>query len=228
MSWVHRRSDACPVPGAHSFPGGLVIRLYIFFCYDFLRLRADSKQRVRLLGGPPLGFSLCIPGRLALLVEPSPGGMLRVSLTSGSTFWVEGRTLACVEVHRESYACSVSIAFPFLQRLALGLCSSRYNRCVVLVLGGLAIGAGPGLTVGACEGLCPVSISIGGGIKCFVRLCINEAITVGAVYSAMNRKDSGFSIRAGEDFLENRSVKIFSELKVDEGRQSIEYYFHPG
>eukprot|EP00983_Pelagomonas_calceolata_P123286 1160991-Pelagomonas_calceolata.AAC.2 len=40
-------------------------------------------ERVRLLGGPSVGSSSCKPGRLALMVEASPGGVLRASLASG-------------------------------------------------------------------------------------------------------------------------------------------------
>eukprot|EP00983_Pelagomonas_calceolata_P073621 1152197-Pelagomonas_calceolata.AAC.2 len=72
-------------------------RSVIRYCNAYL----DScfyEERLRLLGGPSLRFTLHIPGRLALVVEQSPGGVWRVSLSSGLTFWVEGRTLACMGV----------------------------------------------------------------------------------------------------------------------------------
>eukprot|EP00967_Tisochrysis_lutea_P042968 scaffold51772_cov17-Tisochrysis_lutea.AAC.1 len=68
------------------------------------------------------------------MVGASPVGVLRASLASGLKFWVDGRTLACVGVWIECKGKAVLVL--------------RYIRCVVLVLGGLAVG--PGLPVGVC------------------------------------------------------------------------------
>eukprot|EP00983_Pelagomonas_calceolata_P043028 1138746-Pelagomonas_calceolata.AAC.2 len=68
---------------------------------------------------------------------------------------------------------------------------SWYIRCAVLVLAGLAAGAGPVVVAGL-----RVSTSVVGGVECFVEVGINEAADVAVVYSAVSRKNSGFSIRA--------------------------------
>eukprot|EP00983_Pelagomonas_calceolata_P051352 1142376-Pelagomonas_calceolata.AAC.2 len=87
-----------------------------------------------------------------------------------------------------------------------------------------------------------VSINVGGGVECFIEVGINEATNVGVIYTAVSRKNSGFSVLAGKgDTLAqsrespppqgNSSVKFFSGWKVDEGCQSIEchltFVVHP-
>eukprot|EP00983_Pelagomonas_calceolata_P049229 1141405-Pelagomonas_calceolata.AAC.2 len=105
-------------------------------------------ERVRLLGGPSSEFSLCILGGLALIimVEPSPGGVLRASLSSGLMLWVEGRTMVCVGVWIECIGEAV-LALCLERVCLLGGSLCGHIRRVVLVLGRLAVGAGPGLTL---------------------------------------------------------------------------------
>eukprot|EP00967_Tisochrysis_lutea_P033859 scaffold40279_cov18-Tisochrysis_lutea.AAC.1 len=141
--------------------------------------------------------------------------MLRASLTSGFTYWVEGRTLACW-----GYGLIECIG-----EVVLALCLERVHLLGGSLLGsvapyegkpvgGLAVGAGPGLAMGARGRRHLVSINVGGGTKCFIEVCANEATNVGVVYLAANRKDSGFGILAGEDFFDN-SVKLFDGWKVN-------------
>eukprot|EP00983_Pelagomonas_calceolata_P121220 1160781-Pelagomonas_calceolata.AAC.8 len=167
-------------------------------------------QRVYLLGGPSPGSSVCRPGRLALMLGPSSSG------GRGAARWV-----GCVQqevmslVHKRSDACSVSAALPFPWELSVYACweahlhfvsLAGYIRRDVLVLGGLAVGAGPGLTLGPCGApsgdrmpdvscggrlrcwnfLCwvvvaglRVSINVGGGVESVIKVCINGATSMG-------------------------------------------------
>eukprot|EP00983_Pelagomonas_calceolata_P010894 352721-Pelagomonas_calceolata.AAC.2 len=134
------------------------------------------------------------------MVEVSPDGVLRVSLTSGLAFWVEGRTLACTIYHmcyaRTWGACCRSWPRPdsgCLWEVACGdlmleaSCGGRlwhwYCLCWVSV---------PGLRV---------CINIGGGVECFIEVGIKETINVGVVRT----------------FWDNSSVRLFNGWKVDEG-----------
>eukprot|EP00983_Pelagomonas_calceolata_P066685 1149159-Pelagomonas_calceolata.AAC.3 len=70
-----------------------------------------------------------------------------------------------------------------------------------------------------------VNINTGGGVECFIEVGINEDTNVDVVHLAIDCKNSCFRVLAGEDFLDNSSVKLFGGWKVHEGCQSIECHF---
>eukprot|EP00983_Pelagomonas_calceolata_P067112 1149353-Pelagomonas_calceolata.AAC.1 len=83
------------------------------------------RERVRLLGGPSSGSSVCRPGGLALMLGASPSEVLKAFLGCGFTSG-EGESALdrVVFSKRGSDACLVSGAISFPEGLAIGLCRS--------------------------------------------------------------------------------------------------------